>query len=479
MLYKYGLLYRISILFTLVGSSQASAQNPSLIPTRSNSYDSVAVRIAAEKADTGRWMPGYQDLSRYNTPSFCLAAIRRLTSIASRTGERDTIELGSSADTAVTKAMEFGRSCASKQHIATISPIEHYSFQQLLIYLNDTIRLDSLIAHQISSAPNEEEPVWILKDVVHSASQIRPMRHHIIDKILARLDTLGERATEPWADAISIKHRVKWLTYDTVSMWWKYSQDLYPKLNHFTGDIKSTLAYNIHLDSIERAWYKREDNLAIITRQYMEQSFREYPSTLPSIAIFTLLEQAEHHAAISKTNAQSFQGGRWLPEGENYQFPERGKVTVVHQVLRRTVIDRTRKSTLSDELAQLLRLKRMYGDRLDVVLRVPTSGYMWSSPPLTLDEEARGIKWLYHDYFKLPFKLFIDERIVHKMKDGKLVREEIQDVALGQAYLYIVDKNQRIYHFWDTPSEARLKAYVKRALEEEVDQPALASKEGR
>jgi len=103
-------------------------------------------------------------------------------------------------------------------------------------------------------------------------------------------------------------------------------------------------------------------------------------------------------------------------------------------------------------------------------LYVPTSGYVWKSPPLSIEAEAKAIRWLFQEHFKLPFDIFVDETPTMKRADGRLMRDEPpnRNRAIGQQHLYIVDKNQRLYLFWDSPSEARIRAYVQKALTEDT-----------
>jgi len=141
---------------------------------------------------------------------------------------------------------------------------------------------------------------------------------------------------------------------------------------------------------------------------------------------------------------------------------------------------------LGRKKAWLRRLKSTYGDQVEVVLIVPTSGHIWGSPPLSVADEARAIRWLFLDHLKLPVTVFVDPLSVTKRDDGQLLRGESKNIGavtgrVPEAEAFapaIFDKDRRLYITGSSPSEARVKAWVARALREEKASANAASPQG-
>src|SRR5690606_20917573 len=136
-----------------------------------------------------------------------------------------------------------------------------------------------------------------------------------------------------------------------------------------------------------------------------------------------MIDQAERQAMFSRKEVFPFKEGAWFPDVAGSTFLKNSKVTIVYK------IDRERGSGLSLSegrvgpiIAQLRRLKQTYGDRVEVVLHVPTMGFLWSSPPLSFEHEARALRWLFFEHLKLPFTVFVDRTPIAKRNDGKLLR---------------------------------------------------------
>lgn len=460
-------------LLVVMAPSILSAQKPDLVPSSVVDMDSTAMQLAAEKADTGRWISGYKDLSRYDTPGYCMALILNITKTTLRRGEMDTIEVGSATHGNIPWAREMGRKCASALSIETVSPQEYYNFMYLLIAIDDSVRFDSLLKRQFELATNDEERAWILSDAANLTVNVRPISRDILSLVFAQLDSFGPSMPDQWAHALAARRRLIWEEYDTVAMW--ENNPVVQRWSSFPKNKQFSPAYLLVVDSLENAYYQRDTLLPQVSRKSFEQLFRDYRSGVEPQLIAAVINDAEHHATFSRKEVFPFQKGTWFPEAAGTMFLNSGKVTLVYKISRTYSLS-IKEGRLNATLAQLRRLKEMYGDKVDVVLHVPTEGYLWSSPPLSVANEAKALRWLFFEHLKLPFILFVDETPIAKRSDGRLLRGESPNNVVADANylarsngLTVIDKNNRIIHFYDTPSEARLRTYIARALKEESE----------
>lgn len=457
------------------------AQNPDLVPIRSAVTDSIAIHVAAEKADTGRWMPGYRDLSRYDTPGYCMALMQNIQKATLRRGEMDTVEVGSPEHGYIPVTREIGRRCANLLSIDATPPQEFYNFMSLLIAIDDSVRFDSLMVRQLSVAADEEERAWILSDAATLSIVTRPIARGIMSRVFQQMDSIGPSVPDQWMSALAARHKWIWEEYDTVAMWNNEKNPIVQRWRSFPKDKQFAPAFRITLDSLEHAYYQRDLELPKIARQYMEQVFREYQSGVAPFLISNIINGAEYQATYSRREIFPFHKGMWFPDTAGAGFMNSGKVTLVYKISR-VHSHSIKQGRLDPMLARLRRIKQRYGDKVDVVLHVPTEGYIWSSPPLSFISEAKALQWLFFEHLNLPFTLFVDETPIAKRHDGRLLRGESPNNVVADASFLaksngfsLIDKNNRLILFFDSPSEARLRAYVARALQEEWETPNSSS----
>jgi hypothetical protein len=123
---------------------------------RDSSADSVALMTALAIADTGRMTPPYRDLSRYDTPGFCLAAIDGAAHARWRKHENDTIQRNSAGDTVPMAAKAIGRQCAAHlPDIAHTPVLELPDRLRLSLLIDDTATFTTVVDRQMTSATSK------------------------------------------------------------------------------------------------------------------------------------------------------------------------------------------------------------------------------------------------------------------------------------------------------------------------------------
>lgn len=99
-------------------------------------------------------------------------------------------------------------------------------------------------------------------------------------------------------------------------------------------------------------------------------------------------------------------------------------------------------------LNAIRRLKRTFGDSLDIVLITATMGYGPGTGPLSPKEEAKVAARFFKEFHDLPYTLLVDESPTHKMDDGRIVRDRSPIIQmleeLNNSNAIITDADGRI-----------------------------------
>ena len=180
----------------------AALQIPMLDSPRT-AADSAAVVRAAAIADTGRMMPGYRDISRYDTPGYCVAAVAGVGRETLRKHERDTLPEGSPRDVLAPAAIAIGKQCASRFTVQDAAPRELMHLMQLSLMTGDTAKMMAAMNRRVALATTPEARGNVLLDAIEELLNAHPNQPTLAATMAARMDSLGPGARLPRIQAHS------------------------------------------------------------------------------------------------------------------------------------------------------------------------------------------------------------------------------------------------------------------------------------
>lgn len=367
--------------------------------------DSMAYAAAHVTADTGRMVPAYRDLSRYNTPALCVSAIEGETALRWRRHERDTVEQTSPVDTFPTVAMTAGRACAAQFHdLAAVPARQLYSLMKLYIMLRDSANVWAVVNRRVALAPTVVAKGEVLASAVKELRNAQPMQLGQAAVFLARLDSLGHAARVPRLLATTEMFSGVSTLFDTTAM-----KQYAARLDAIGAELTTAERDNYGaMDGwevpMDVAWYRHDPALPSVVQSVFSRlrtamaTYRGGSSPMSQGFEDFVLALAQKVGQP----ADSVKGKYWF-NAETPARPIPGRVTLV-------VLTQKGGGVLSSNLAALRRLAKKYGPQgLDVTLVVKTAGYSWSSPPQTPEAEANTDAWYFLNYLKMPVALVVDE----------------------------------------------------------------------
>jgi hypothetical protein len=408
---------------SMVTATSLSAQVSVTIPRPTTQYDSATIRAIRAKADTGRMMPGYQNMAVYNTPSYCLSAIRRVDFLFWRTQNRDTIEVGSPGDTTTTRAREIGRACVKNLSLESTPRAELDSYMKIAVELSDTALLRAVVDKQVATAPDNRARALALFHAGKALLQAHPQRLDLANTYIKKL--LDQSTKE--AQEISL-YLVGFLLYDAYT---KFDTTEMLRLMNVRQNIAMMMAKSdsnenqakinaklndIYMDSIPIVAYKGGPNwkeeverliMLGISNRGPESGAMTYEGNMNAWVRYV-------GEPVSKLTGQW-----WYPAPIDLDSM-RGKVVLI---LQSGAVGDMR--ALSN-LMMLRRLYEKYKDRgFHVVLIAKTQGYSLESPPLEPADEARTIGWYINEFQRHPFTVVVQETPYRRIADGRRVNGDI------------------------------------------------------
>jgi len=434
------------------------------------SADSATVMRRAAVADTGRMTPGYRDLSRYNTPGYCAAAVRGLREQTWRRNEQVDVIPGSVNDTLPTVAVTIGKRC-----LAALPDAEHTEAAELpnlfvlAMLVGDSARMESAVTRQATIAPTAEARGYAYSDAIAQLAGTafpslvsHPRYLTVANALMARLDALGTGARVPRLLAhTQLRTVAEGAQFDTTALL-REDKAIHAIVPLLTADEKKAYDNDLSMtlyDSLIIVWYQRRPNLPVVVRGLLDRYLAAYPGAFTQDQASAVIAWVVGLASKVGQPAPPITGKYWYPASAPHAQPVPGKVTLVMRVEKDGGFK-------TERTAMLERLYSRYHDRgFDVVLVLKTQGFSWSSPPQTPDDEAKTIAWYYYDHLQLPFKLVVDETPFTTQPDGRKVPGMIDFERQYFPAEALIGRDGRIYSTWiGLESEAQLNAFIEQAL---------------
>lgn len=464
----------LSVVLFLVTS--AEAQQDTLRGTKPTLADSIAAQAAWAESDTGRMMPGYGDLSRYDNPGMCLAAITGVQNAIWRRGQPDTLPRYTGSDTIPTAAREIGRACLAHMSPENVDSAQLYDLMAAAIKAGDTaLARRAAVYHAAKITGGAREQGYVLFDAMQHGFASRPSQVEWAESLFRHIVTLGPDALDPMRDAFSLRSQIAWTRFDTATLFRiDHDRDTIFKRLIAEGVVEDSSDLGvIYMDSISVVRHQRSpgfrDEMERIGHRYVEMYSG---SDLGRIMAMGSLEGIMGTARILGTSAPPpFKMFSHYPASAPLG-PAPGRVTVVGY------IEGLGEGVMEPYLATLRRLHEKYHDSgLDIILIAQTQGFAWRSPPLDTAEEAKLIGWYYREHLKLPFTIFVAVADFGRLSDGRITRKPSRSFPQIGVYRYwrphwgyivardgtIADQINRTRRVHE--SEARLEAIIRRELD--------------
>lgn len=439
-------------------ASHAGAQaalvptDPANAITPAPAADSATVAAAWARADTGRMIPGYRDLSRYETPGMCLTAMERFERMTWRRGQADTLPQGTSSDTLPTNVRTLGQSCLAKMTVQSVDSMDRYDYVRLALRVGDTALARKGVEYDLAHMPVTSPAAirtrgFVLADVMQAAVESHPAQYAFAESLLPLVVNMGKDAGEAVEAAYAMTIQGTLTRYDTAA---------YTRLIVEHGKLDRWMMFR---DSINILYFRHDPTLPTNVQRLSDQMMVALaPHGVDSLLWLGNIAAWVKHAKITGTAAPTVNTLRRYPADVATAVP--GHVTLV------IGIPRIGEGHLEPYLAQLRRLyERYHSQGLDIVLVGVTQGYAWDSPPLAAEDEAKLIGWYYREYLKLPFPVLVEETKFMRIPDGRRIPQKSAfKYIFGREPVwpgYIVARNGTVADLNDAfHSEAMLDAFV-------------------
>lgn len=440
--------------------------------------DSAAAAAVWAKADTGRMMPGYQDLSPYDRPGYCLSAMQGKEQITWRRGESDTLPENTVNDTIPTVVREVGRACVAKMTPRTVPPEELNNLALLALRIGDTALARQTVDYHLSMMPNNaREQGYVLSDAIAGAVASRPMQIPFMESMLPRFTELDKAAVEAAVAAYGSASSVAHNRFDTAAML-RLGAARDALIQRLTPEERQAQGLDqweggAFADSLDIVWYQLIPTLSQTVNRLVGQIL-----TANGLAVSNpQLTQA----LTALRTAEGTIPGQPAPIPKMFKrYPADAPLTSIPGTV--TIVMPLRgigNGRLDETLGRLRRLHERYHSRgLEVVLVGRTTGYAWGSPPLAAEAEANLFGWYYREHLKLPFTVLVEETSFSTKPDGRKVAAPSPFMTTYSPLPlrgYIIGRDGLMKSInYGFHSESELEAYIVRELA--VSRPTAQSR---
>ncbi len=470
------------VVVTLAGgflaAERGNAQQDTLRGTNPTPTDSMKAIAARIKSDTGRMMPGYRDLSRYDNPGMCLVAMQGVQDAIWRRIESDTIPRYTPRDTIPTAVREIGRSCLSRMTPQSVDSAQLFDLMVAAIKVGDTaLARNTVVYHASKITRGVRERGFVFVDAMELAFEGRPSQWVWAESLFPQILALGADAQEPLTAALQLRWSDAHARFDHAALA-RLDADRVATFQRLfaEGKVKDSSFLGLtYEDSIDVVEFQRGPNF----RETMQRVGDRYVAMASGSEIGRTMAEGLVDVRLGTTKLF----GAPAPQLAMFQryptdaptTPVPGRVTLV------AYIDKLGNGLFEPYLATLRRLHEKYHDRgLDIILIAQTKGYAWESPPLDSTQEAKLIGWYYREHLKLPFTVFVSKADFGRLSDGRITRGRSKEKPTIGVYRYwrpwwwyIVARDGTIADHINGPSvsvreENRVDAIIRRELDSQL-----------
>ncbi len=443
---------------------------PSMVFAQEKTYqrylshaDSVAIAAASAKADTGRMILPFQDLSRYTTPGQCLALTKSIESTIWRSNERDTMKYGPS-DSLPTEVRVKGAQCIAKMRPDNVAEMDLYNLLQASARVGDTARMRATIEYyrNLERIPLERRLKFIGEAAGFVSTLTRPEPFPFLASVLDILKSYGAASLTQTATVYTLAGGEAVQLFDTAAMIQNNKARLAYLLSFSDEDRKKAglgdLRKDIYEDSLMLVTYKEDPDWRERRKRFADVIYESEP--------FMAKGYGEILPSYVGRQPAEMELQAIYPEGAS-ATPVKGRVTIYFSA--QTIGGTPQLSRTYGVLRRLY--DRYHAKGLDIVIVTGLQGFMWYSPPLTPEQEAPLHGWYFREYHNLPFTILVNRREMPKRDDGKLVRQRTQwelffenGTMRNRGYMVGKDGTVRAVDLGNYTGDEYVAAYIEREL---------------
>ncbi len=372
-------------------------------------------------ADTGRMKWGHSDFSDYDRPTMCHRALGEATRQYTRRYYKDTalapiVKNSAPIRELPKEAIETVRACATRLNLDSQTPDQLWAVARIYLVLGDLEKSKLVAEKVIQTGINSEEKLEMMLQALlmylnHSESSLS-LANYFADAI---------RAFEPVSNTsifqVDITLAGYFLERYNVDSVLHYSKSAIVTLKKMSIEemdkVAAISAFTPQLDiANEKGDIPQQEKILVEASELL----KNWRSGLGMQMIAGILHGLDVKKTVYNKRMTVLNDGVW----ENSDGLERPKSGVASLIV---LVNHNCGSVCYSRINAIKRLKKTFGDDLDVVLITTTSGFAPGSGPLTPTEEGKAAAKYFKDYLELPYPLLVDESPTYKLDDGRIIRD--------------------------------------------------------
>jgi hypothetical protein len=398
--------------------------------------------------------PGHLDYSRYQTPSVCVQAALSEAGVAER-ARLDTARYAPERDTLPTPAVLAARRCGERFRVGDVPQRELLSLVQLSLMAGRDTVARAAADRWLSLIPDPDARGWAMYSLITTYVNMRPSRFAEAERVMARMDALGNAAIAARINAHGILLQDAEERFDVPRL----EREAFAALRfdpQLVGEDRNDVIFGAGNAIFSILWAElyRAPNAAV---DHVMQAAHDagYPWATDTVTVrqymSTIIAPIGH--APPPLPATYWYG----PHGQN-NWPVPGTVSLIMPAPQPGAGSYQR-------YALIRRLHQKYGDALNITLMAKTVGYIHDSPPLEPAQEADSLRRYFQDYLGLPVTVGVEETAFQRLPDGRRVNSPvpIETIGLYNFSPIVVDQQGNIL-VMGVQSQAGLEAFIDKAL---------------
>jgi hypothetical protein len=361
----------------------------------------LAVAPAAGAQTRFAWPTRPAAVERYTAPEECLAAVERAQARALWGARPDTLSAVAQDRASEPPAViEIARRCSAHLDVGRMPAPSRALYLQLLLIAGRDSTFAAIVDRQLAEARSVAERSAVLFSAIDLLLKAKPVRIATAEQLTYRLDSLGPGAAQSRLFAYFRLASLARLLGDSALLARtapralalgnavdSASPNLILKAALSTGAVMLTppRPLDVLRDSGPDAYVQ------FVRRKYIAEATKRGISrdTAENMVETDVLRGAGRPAP-------PLAGDYWFGRSDTTPLPAPGRVTLLAFVDHRCGVK------CYPGYAMLERLRRRFGDALDIVLVAQTFGYFRLRPPPSPAEEAEMVRQYFLDELKLP-----------------------------------------------------------------------------